>query len=264
MKKNNIFKNISMLCMSIALVGLTSCKKEDDHNHNNDNNNAITYGAVKLEFEHKWAMSGADFKLNDTLFHPMKNEKMFFTTFKYYVSNIKLKKSDGTWWAHPESYFLVDASIPSSLILNIGNVPTATYTEMQYTMGVDSLRNVSGAQTGVLSTSNNMFWSWNSGYIMLKAEGKSPNSSTGDFALHLGGFKGTNNIVTIKNTNFNGATLNVSPTATPQIHLITNPARLWHTLEGVGTKNNVTMPGADAKQAASDFYSNISFDHIHP
>jgi len=261
MKKNTL-KTAIIFSLFISLLSLNSCKKEDNLQQND--NNTTTYGNVKIEFEHQWAMSGAEFKLNDTLFHPMKNEKLYFTTFEYYVSNIKFKKSDGTWWSHPESYFLLDASNSNSLILNISNVPTATYTEMQYTMGVDSTRNVSGAQTGALSTSNNMFWTWNSGYIMLKAEGKSPNSSTGDFSLHLGGFKGSNNIVTVKNTNFNGAILNVSPSATPQIHLIANPARLWHTIDGVSTKNNITMPGADAKQAATDFYNNISFDHIHP
>ena len=254
---------IAFIYAMVLMTSLNSCKKDPDNNNNN-NNNSATFGSVKVEFEHLWAMSGAEFKLNDTLLHPMKNEKMFFTTFKYYVSNIKFKKSDGTWWSHPESYFLVDVSNPTSLILTVNNVPTATYTEMKYTLGVDSLRNVSGAQTGALSTTNNMFWSWNSGYIMIKAEGKSPNSSTGDFALHLGGFKGANNVVTEKSTNFGGATLNVSPSATPQIHMSANPAKLWHTIEGVTTKSKIMMPGADAKQAATDFYNSFNFEHLHP
>ena len=81
------------------------------------------------------------------------------------ISNFKLKKSDGTWWIHPESYFLVDLSNDLSTTLDLGSVPSGEYTELSYTIGVDSLRNVSGAQSGALSTTNNMFWSWNTGYI---------------------------------------------------------------------------------------------------
>ncbi|MCU0495618.1 MAG: hypothetical protein MUD01_28865, partial [Chloroflexaceae bacterium] len=55
-------------------------------------------------------MSGANFSLNNPLIHPMTNDTLTFTTMKYYVSNLKLKLADGSWWVHPESYFLVDAS----------------------------------------------------------------------------------------------------------------------------------------------------------
>ena len=59
-------------------------------------------------------------------------------------------------------------------------------------MGVDSTRNVSGAQTGALDPVHGMFWSWNSGYIMAKMEGTSPASTAAGQALnfHIGGFKG--------------------------------------------------------------------------
>ena len=74
--------------------------------------------------------------------------------------------------------------------LTLSDVPEGSYTEMSYVLGVDSTRNVSGAQAGALSTANGMFWSWSTGYIMLKAEGTSPNSGTGSFSFHLGGFSG--------------------------------------------------------------------------
>jgi len=131
-------------------------------------------------------------------------------------------------------------------------------------MGVDSLRNVSGAQTGALSTANGMFWDWNSGYIMLKAEGMSPNSTSKNFVFHLGGFKGVNNIVTKKNTNFGGGSLIIGAGLTPSVGIKVNPARLWHSSPSVSTVNMIQMPGAAAKQMAKDFYDAIIFDHIHP
>jgi hypothetical protein len=258
-------KNFFLMKLMIAFTILTSvffasCKKDETPNGDNSN---LT-GQIKIEFEHKWGMNLMPFYMGVDMIQPKTKDTLKFTTLKYYVSNIQLKKSDGSWWIHPESYFLLDASIPSSMVLNISNVPSGTYTEMRYTMGVDSIRNVSGAQTGVLSAINGMFWSWNSGYIMIKAEGMSPNSPSEDFVLHLGGFKGDYNVVTVKTSNFGGEPLNVSASATPQIHFIANPARFWHTNPSVSSLNKIHMPGAEAKQAAIDFYDGIFFDHIHP
>jgi hypothetical protein len=41
-----------------------------------------------------------------------------------------------------------------------------------------------------------MYWDWNSGYVILKMEGDSPASAMGNFAYHIGGFNSStiNNI----------------------------------------------------------------------
>jgi hypothetical protein len=214
-----ILKSTILFSALIGAFAVTSCKK-DKHDHDHD----PEPGTVKVMVDHKWGMSGASFALNTELIHPMNNDTMTFTTFKYYVSNFKLKKSDGTWWVHPESYFLVDLTNTASLTMNLNNVPAGDYTDMEYTLGVDSTRNVSGAQTGALSTANGMFWSWNTGYIMVKAEGTSPQSGSGNFAFHLGGFQGTNKIVTTKTVNF-GAVLKVEKTKNTQVHLLANSGK---------------------------------------
>jgi hypothetical protein len=142
-------------------------------------------------------------------------------------------------------------------------VPSGKYKELRYTLGVDSTRNVSGVQDGALSVSNGMFWSWNTGYIMLKAEGLSPNSATGQFTFHLVGYKGSHSIVTQKSTDLGGAKLMISSNATPQVHLIANVAHLWHSSNSVSVDNTIHMPGTKAKTMATDFYQGILFDHIH-
>jgi hypothetical protein len=71
------------------------------------------------------------------------------------------------------------------VVFDFINVPAGTYTGMYLTMGVDSARNVSGAQEGALDPANGMFWSWTSGYIMIKAEGLSPQGAGGSFTYHL-------------------------------------------------------------------------------
>lgn len=219
-------------------------------------------GTVEVRIDHNWAMSGESFAMNTPLKHPMTGDTLSFTTFKYYVSNFKLKDANGDWWVHPESYFLVDLTAGIEGLISISDVPAGTYTEMSYVLGVDSLRNVSGAQDGALSIANNMFWSWSSGYIMLKAEGSSPQAESGYFTFHLGGFTDTNNVVTAKTALFSSENLVVKENGTSEVHLVANPARLWHSSPSVSSTEMIHMPGAGAYTMATDFYGSVNFDHV--
>jgi hypothetical protein len=64
-------------------------------------------------------------------------------------------------------------------------------------LGVDSIRNVSGIQTGALDPLKGMFWTWNSGYVMAKLEGssESSNSAGNRFTYHIGGFRPGMNVL---------------------------------------------------------------------
>ena len=252
--KNKIYQ--IAIAFTAILFTLSSCKKEKVEEPENQT------GQITVSFTHVFGSASLPFSLNTQFIHPKTGDTLTYSTFKYYVSNLKFRKSDGTWWSEPESYHLVDVSVPSSLDINIKNLPAATYTAMEYTMGVDSLRNVSGAQTGALSITNSMFWSWNSGYIMVKAEGASPNSSTGSFAYHLGGFSGQYNIVTVKTADFSSQAINVNKDKSPKLIMQANTGRLWHTLTGVDAINTIHMPGADAKQAATDFYGSVALKAV--
>lgn len=212
-----------------------------------------SYGSISIGLTHKFGMMNEQsFELGKQVIHPMKQDTMIFSKFKYFISNIKFKKDDGTYWTEKESYRIIDLATPESLNLLFKNLPTGTYTEMEYTMGVDSARNVSGAQTGALAVTNDMYWSWNSGYIMLKAEGKYLDTAKQKmFAFHLGGFKGTNNIVTKRTMKFEGANaLTVSKDKNSIVSVEVNPGLLWHSAPSVKTLNMIHMPGAPAKLMA--------------
>lgn len=218
-------------------------------------------GALVVRFDYVFGANQVPWQVGPTYVHTKTGDTLTFTTFKYYVSNMKLKKADGTWWAEPNSYHLVCANCTADKtysIINLLEVPAGDYTAMEYTMGIDSARNVSGANTGDLSLANGMFWDWNSGYIMLKAEGNSPNSSTGAFAFHLGGFSGSDNIITVKTAEF-GKTISINTKVTPVVKLLANPAKLWHSSPGLATRSTIHAPGPEAKTMAKDFYNNISF-----
>jgi len=252
--KKSITLGVSTLVLAIAV----SCKKEKV-----EPTPVVGTDTVTLKIEHNWQDS-LEFQLNTDLINPLTNDTLNFATFKYYISNIRLKKADGTWWTQPNSYFLLDlvnGSVPS---VQLTGVPYGEYTDIEYVLGVDSVRNVSGTQDGALSTDLGMFWTWNSGYIMVKAEGTSPNSSMmGSFAFHLGGFSGTNAIVTKKTHNFVGNSLSVTGNGHCKIHLTASPQTMWQTIGSVSNLSMIHMPGADAKTMANDFYGSFAFEHIH-
>lgn len=166
--KNKLFL-IPLFIFSLIII---SCDKDDDQDHHDDDHNHHTdeTGKIEVIVDFVWGMNQAAFALNQELTHPRTGEKVTFETMKFYLSNIKLKKMDGgSWYEHPESYAIIDATSDSKRKMIIDNVPVGQYTNIEYTIGVDAERNTTGAQTGVLAPSNGMFWSWSTGYIMVMA-----------------------------------------------------------------------------------------------
>jgi hypothetical protein len=122
--------------------------------------------------------------------------------FRYYVSNFAVLDDKGVSQKLPVDYFLVDQENPSTKTLTL-NVPEGKISRLSFLLGVDSIRNVSGIQTGALDPLKGMFWTWNSGYVMAKLEGssESSNSAGNRFTYHIGGFRpGMNVLKTIELT----------------------------------------------------------------
>jgi hypothetical protein len=126
------------------------------------------------------------------------NEPFSVRTFKFYVHAIELNNA-GTgkdFSSGKADHYLVDLSNPSSARIEL-KVPAQSYDQITFMLGVDSIRNVSGAQTDALDPAKGMFWTWNTGYIMAKLEGNSVVSPApaSVFEYHIGGFKGDENVV---------------------------------------------------------------------
>jgi len=123
--------------------------------------------------------------------------------FNYYISNVKLKRDNGSFFSEPESYHVIK-HLEGAKSFNILNIPPGDYDQIEFTIGVDSARNVSGAQSGDLSPDSLMFWTWSTGYIFFKLEGEyqTLNSLPGaTYAMHVGGFTGKDNC--LKKCTFN-------------------------------------------------------------
>src|SRR5690606_1551843 len=153
-------------------------------------------GKVEIQFEH---FAGNSPLIIDGIARYTNAHGDGFTVrlFKYYISNVVLITDQGDRFVEPESYHLINQAESSSLYLNLQAVPAGNYTKVQFLIGVDSLRNVSGAQTGALDPLNDMFWTWSTGYIMAKMEGNSVQSTAPGQVLnfHIGGFAGAYSVL---------------------------------------------------------------------
>ena len=183
-------KNLLIICAIVITV--IGCKKND-----------VTYDAnvkTKVVVEYDNVAGNQDLKLGATTYTNAAGESFTPTLLKYFVSNFKLTKTDGSVYTVPQDncYFLTDESIAASL-KPIIEIPEGEYTKLSFVLGIDSLRNTMdiSKRTGnldVTGTASGMYWSWNSGYIFFKLEGTSPSSTQTDksFKYHIGLFGGMN------------------------------------------------------------------------
>ncbi|MCZ4243713.1 MbnP family protein [Pedobacter punctiformis] len=249
---------LALICPVILLSA--SCKK------NNDSIATDTKSSFNIEFENQ--VNGAALTLGTSTYKNAKGEDFKINVFKYYVSNVKLTKADGTVFAVPESYFLIDASKDNSKMITLNNIPTGDYTKIEYTIGVDYARNFAGAQTGALDPTNGMFWTWNSGYIFVKLEGTSPQSTAPNNALtfHIGGVLDPNNTIRTFATEINAANpLRIRMDKKPEMHFIVNAAALFTGKTDISFATlNFTMGGANSVLVANNYANGLfRLDHIH-
>lgn len=171
---------------------------------------------------------------------------------KYYIGNIHLKSKNGQEYISDE-YFLINEEDPASKHISLQHVPEGEYSQMSFTLGVDSIHNCSGAQTGALDPANGMFWAWNTGYVFFKMEGNSPASKSSGNMLefHIGGYKASYNCIRTITLAFK------SLSAGDSLSLIADLSKLFkgHTVVDFSKTSSVTdFHGATA---IADNYSNM-------
>ena len=136
--------------------------------------------------------------LDDSTYVNSLNQTFSISKFTYYIGQLKFNRIDGTSF-FIDDYYLVseeeEKKVSKSISLN--TIPKGEYQSIEFILGVDSARNCSGAQSGALDPINAMFWTWNTGYIFMKLEGKSNYSSALGTILeyHIGGYKKDENCI---------------------------------------------------------------------
>ncbi len=131
--------------------------------------------------------NGKKLLLTDSSYINEFGEKYTISKLRYYISNLGfITSSRGVT---VKNTFLADAGKEN--IFRIQR-PSGEIRGITFLLGVDSLLNCNGARSGALDPLNDMFWTWNSGYVMFKLEGTadSSNADLHRIEQHIGGYKG--------------------------------------------------------------------------
>jgi hypothetical protein len=133
-----------------------------------------TFDNAVLEVDKKYQLEGENTEIH---------------VLKFYVSNIKFYQDQQQVGVFNNKHYLIDLENPETLKLNHQN--NGAFNTIDFDLGIDSTTNVSGALGGDLDPTNGMYWTWQSGYINFKLEGKSKHCPTRNnlFSFHIGGYQ---------------------------------------------------------------------------
>lgn len=172
----------------IALIafGTTSCEDDDDPVVPV----AVAKASLHLNIDHKFNADAFVLNQNFTL---TSGEVVNFSTAQFYLGNFRLMDDDQNVTPFADSYLLAD---PTVVHKEIGEMDAHHYHMIMLNVGVDSATNenfqpidfADGHPLAALI--NNMWWSWNAGYIFFKLEGQVDRDADGtfddNFEYHIG------------------------------------------------------------------------------
>jgi hypothetical protein len=175
-----------LLAVLVCVFILNSCKKDDNHIHPEP---IATIGTASSHVENKVG--------NDVLrtglmcYQNASGDSFQVDLLKYYIGQFEWLRADGTSF-QSNNYQLINASNSSSLDFQLTNIPNGTYTGLRFCLGVDSVSNHTFTNYNALDASYGMIWSWNTGYIFFKHEGRFIDSlnATKSLLFHYGTDRG--------------------------------------------------------------------------
>lgn len=175
--------------------------------------------------------------------------------FKFYFSGLHLTDSNNKVFSEKESYHLINAEDSLTFTFSISNIPDGNYNSLEYAIGVDSLKNVSGALSGDLDPIKGMFWTWNTGYIAAKLEGRSLKCKTHNnaFDLHVGGYLNPYNTYRRNKLLLNN--LRIVSGKTSYLYLYADVAEWFKNPESIDLSviNHIAMPDRIAIKIAENY-----------
>lgn len=183
MKKLYSFAVIAMACTTVLF---TSCKKDKAEEPTPSTEQNLTL--------HLHSNAGAHEANFDSIFVNSANQRYTIADYRMYISNIVLIKNDGSEFPITGKVFLTN---PETDEYDLGMVPVGNYKGFKFQVGLDSAINHSDPSiypsSSPLSVQTpSIHWTWNSGYIFWKVEGKVDTTvaQTGpinvDFLYHIG------------------------------------------------------------------------------
>jgi hypothetical protein len=128
--------------------------------------------------------------IEDTYSHLKNGDSILIETLRFYISNIEFLQKEKVVFQEKNSVHLINAASPQTLQFSFKLPSQLEYDQLKFNLGIDSTTNVSGALGGDLDPTKGMYWTWQSGYVNFKIEGKTPLSKArnNEFQYHLGGY----------------------------------------------------------------------------
>lgn len=190
----------------LMMTMLASCE-DDDNGSTPDPNNTTTpedtanpqdnnqtpddmvYGQAQIQWEHY--VGDQPLELDQRTYTNANGDTFAVSKWNYYITDLQLVHEDGRRFALEPRHILVREEASETKQHTIDSLPPGRYTQIQYTIGLDSLTNMreDKIQEGALNPLFGMYWRWATGYIFVKFEGRSPNADSSNNALtyHIGG-----------------------------------------------------------------------------
>ncbi len=239
---------ITLITVGTLIIGFLACQTNELP--------AVQSGPFVLAFDNM--VGSEDLKLNIGIYTNSTGEQFSVSLLNYFVSNIRLKRADGSEYVVPQdsSYFLVKEAESASQRVTLNKVPAGEYVGVSFLIGVDSLRSTMGIdqRKGVLEPAgghnSGMYWDWNSGYIFFKLEGTSPQAPTNPtgnkiFQYHVGFFGGyetkTINNLRTATLSFGSDVAQVAPGKTPSVTIKADVLNVFDGREPVSIAKNANV-----------------------
>ena len=151
------------------------------------NDGSCEYLSLNINFKHY--VDGIELIANEMIYTNPSNDNYSIQTLRYLISDITLHTNNGDETVLNELHF-IDISIDSTLILNIPQINYQNYTSLSFTMGLDSIKNITN-----LFLNENFFPSFvwpeflGGGYHYMQLEGDF-NTVFNGYTTHTGGTNG--------------------------------------------------------------------------
>ena len=277
-------KNLQYILCSLIILLFTfsACKKDEVE---------TTYGQFSLNFDNVVGSDELVITAEADNTFPYSNQMS--QTFNvqmlgYYISRIELKGPNGAYYEDevttgPTSdevngfYHVLESDISTQLV-TLEKVPTGTYNQVTFTLGVEADYVQQGATGGVLDPANGgWLWNWDAGYIGWGYEGRSPESPAvaGTFnpdnsiKAHIGGWKEiagnaamTNNVQRI--TLDFPSTADVSEGGNPRAHIVMDLLKALDGHHGIDFSSTYAIhTPAAGTDIAHNLKTAFEVDHIH-
>jgi len=125
----------------------------------------------------------------DSIYELKPGEFLSVKELKFYLSDFLFYNEQGEVLYHSDTLIFYDLEEGSGRLLLSAALEGVN--KIEFLLGLDSVKNVSGALEGPYDPLLGMYWDWNTGYINFKLKGTAnwiPNPKN-DFEFHIGGYR---------------------------------------------------------------------------